>query len=721
MKIGKLTTLNLSDQTLGDKYLQLPVGTISDRPSTPAEGMLRYNLDVGNIEGYSRGKWTGLLSVADFRIPGAQFPEDENVTIASLATLLRQFQRTIVGGFDVVGVGVEPPDDTSLELQNITEGNAGIDELSYITMVESGTVKGWMNEAGKGETFARADVDNGGETSSFQAIVDAYAMSGFDATDRHDYIFDYFANIYRYSYINGDYVWRGTTCSITPVWNLLDPWNDPDYGKFRVHLSLINSRSSSATAGGYTHADVDAGFGCIKWFVKMVRYRNFRLQNVPDLVPGGGSAPMPAIVDIIVDGADYNQLHLQNYLLRKYPTWAATPVTAYIHVKPTYAIYSRAAAIPALDLRGLPVGSTVYVKNEGHIIGSGGKGGDGGGFTLAGSNLVSQSPTDGGRGSDGLATDSQVTAYLDNTAGVIGAGGGAGGGGASAPVLPTHVGTYISRLGGGGGGAGGAEQLQISSGGYGAGLLEANPNGGVAMTQTDLLGAGGSPSVHRDNSGINLQGTSGAIGGELLVAELSGGSGGAGGSAGNQGSPGDSLITTSNITVVGWTATDDVSANQRLTFGTEDITMGNIPNFSNDHTQNDWAWFNTNVIPALNNDGGTNYQILPFNSKNAYETVSAVVQEIPLLYGFVIKSTVAGSAAATWTVSKTGDGNVYLPWTNSRGASSNSYPGGAGGGSGNSIVGEATLQYATIDVTGRTCTVTDKSTSGGSLLGPTVA
>ena len=165
-------------------------------------------------------------------------------------------------------------------------------------------------------------------------------------------------------------------------------------------MSLINS------SGNDGHADIRAGFGCIKWFVKMVRFRNFRLQNVPDLVPGGGSAPMPAIVDIVVDGADYNQLHLQNYLLRKYPTWAATPVTAYIHVKPTFAIYSRAAELPALDLRGLPVGSIVYVKNEGHIIGAGGKGGDGGGFTLTGSNLVSQSPTDGGRGSDGLVTDS---------------------------------------------------------------------------------------------------------------------------------------------------------------------------------------------------------------------------------------------------------------------------------------------------------------------------
>ena len=279
----------------------------------------------------------------------------------------------------------------------------------------------------------------------------------------------------------------------------------------------------------------------------------------------------------------------------------------------------------------------------------------------------------------------------------------------------------FSRLGGGGGGAGGAEQLQIGSGSFAAGLLEANPNGGIAMSVTGLKGSDGGNSVHRDNSGINLQGTSGAVGGELLVSELSGGSGGDGGQAGAQGAPGDTITTTPNITIVGWTATDQISANQRLIFGTEDITMGNIPNFNNDHTQNDWSWFNTNVIPALNNDGGANYQILPFNSKNAYETVSGVVNEVPLIYGFVIRSTDTGPAAATWTVSKTGDGSVYMPWTNSRGASNSSYPGGAGGTSGNSIVGEATLQYATIDVTGRTCTATDKSTSGGTLIGPTVA
>lgn len=714
MKFGKLTTLNLSDQVLGNNYLQLPVGTMSSRPAAPLEGMMRYNLDTGGIEGYSRKKWTGFLSTADFRIPGASLPEDENVTISSLAMLLRQFQRTIVGGVDVLGKGVSNPDDTSLSPQATPEGSPGTGDLDYIVNVNRGSIRGWMDESGKGVNFisGRVESTHGGHWQSFEVMIDAFKMSGFEEADRHNYIFDYFANIYRYSYKTGDYVTRGLTSSISPAWDLLNPWTDPNYGKFVVHVSLCKEN------GG--RSDDGAGMGFIKWFVKLVRFRDFKLQNVPDLLPGGGSEPMPEIVDIVVDGADYSELTLQNYLLRKYPTWELTPVTAYIHVKPGWSIYSRDNQKVALDLRGLPVGSLVYVKNEGHLLGPGGMGGTGGGYDLVGNTLTLNSAEDGGRGGIGLAADSNASVFLDNTNGFIYAGGGGGGGGAVIPVLATHSATFLSQIGGGGGGAGGAEQLRISEGGFGAGELDSNPNDPTdsRLVSTDLRGTNSAAALHRDANGINIQGTNGGDGGIFLDSTiLSGGSGGTGGDSGVSGTPGESIVMTPNIIIVGWTSTDQLSANQRLTFGDDDITMDQIPNFSTDHTQNDWNWFTANVIPALNGNAGADYTIEGFNNQISYETFNGVVNPVQLIYGFVIKSTVLGTAGYSTSISKTGDGVVYLPWTSSRGGLNITYPGGAGGGAGNSIAGASTIEYAQIDTVARTCNITDKATSGGTIVG----
>jgi hypothetical protein len=709
MKFGKIITTNLSDQDLGDKYLQLPVGSTRHRPQSPEDGMLRYNLDAGGIEGFSRDKWTDFLTTADFRIPGVSLPEDENVTIASLATLLRQFQRTITGGFDVLGVGVSSPDDTTLSPQTITVGNPGVDELSWITNVERGEVRGWLDESGKGENFASAKcISTGSWFSSFETIIDPYAMSKFDEQDRHNYIFDYFANVYRYSYISGDYVNRGANVNITPAWDLLDPWVDPAYGKFRVHVSVL---------GPGTHA----GYCFMKWYVKLVRFRNFRLQNVPELVPGGGSEPMPDIVDIVVDGTDYNELNLQNYLLRKYPTWAQTPVTVYIHVKPNQAIYSRNSNAAALDTTGLPPGSKVYVKNEGWILGSGGKGGAGGGYVSTGASLTMESAEDGQTGGTALKTDTSVSLYLDNIAGDIYGGGGGGGGGMAVPLLPTHSGTYLSHMGGGGGGAGGAEQVMVGNGGFGAGFTEPNLNDPTQkmLVSTTLQGATTIGSTHRDSGGINIDGINGGEGGSTLVSKLSGGTGGTGGESGQAGGDGETITQTPNVMVIGWTASDQISANQKITFGTEDITMGSIAGFDpNDSSQNDWSWFNTNVIPALNVDNGATYDILPFQSKTFYETFTGVVNAVPLVFGFVVRSVNAGPGANSWSgVSITGDGTVIVPWTDARGAADLTETGGAGGEPGFCIVGDSTINYSIIDVAARSATAsTNKGTRVGRIL-----
>ena len=43
-------------------YFQLPVGTTAERPSSPANGMIRFNSDIPGYEGYNTDRWAGLGS-----------------------------------------------------------------------------------------------------------------------------------------------------------------------------------------------------------------------------------------------------------------------------------------------------------------------------------------------------------------------------------------------------------------------------------------------------------------------------------------------------------------------------------------------------------------------------------------------------------------------------------------------------------------------------------
>jgi hypothetical protein len=136
-------------------------------------------------------------------------------------------------------------------------------------------------------------------------------------------------------------------------------------------------------------------------------------------------------------------------------------------------IGSAGTGSPGLDATGMNGNSTLYVINNGYIVGMGGTGGPGGGG--GGSN--------GGNGGDAISMHCSL--LLDNF-GVIGGG---GGGGAGGPTWPGHFG--VSGAGGGGGAGqnvgigGGGTELQnnggngtLTSGGGGGGGHCAAANGG---------------------------------------------------------------------------------------------------------------------------------------------------------------------------------------------------------------------------------------------------
>jgi hypothetical protein len=47
----------------GVDAIRIPVGDISERPSVPIQGMIRYNTDDNQFEGYSGSTWQGLGGV----------------------------------------------------------------------------------------------------------------------------------------------------------------------------------------------------------------------------------------------------------------------------------------------------------------------------------------------------------------------------------------------------------------------------------------------------------------------------------------------------------------------------------------------------------------------------------------------------------------------------------------------------------------------------------
>lgn len=190
-------------------------------------------------------------------------------------------------------------------------------------------------------------------------------------------------------------------------------------------------------------------------------------------------------------------------------------------------ITSLSPSAPALDLRGFASGSTINIVNHGHILGHGGKGGDGGLLNRIGTTEFAVRPQAGEDGGPAImGPGSGITVTIDNTDGYVwGGGGGGGGGGGSTTDGAVGVG------GGGGGGAGfggrgmGIGYYTLADGGASNGIQATNGTAGTRVT-TGANGTGG--------TGTDVQ--TSAVGGD----------GGDGGDWGAAGTAGDSPTTYSS-------------------------------------------------------------------------------------------------------------------------------------------------------------------------------
>ena len=206
--------------------------------------------------------------------------------------------------------------------------------------------------------------------------------------------------------------------------------------------------------------------------------------------------------------------NVQNFALLPLLGTLGGPVSVTITVNQGVIVSSASAVTAAMDLSGLPSGSTVTLVNNGYIIGCGGRGADG---AMAVYNGTSPRQDSGGNAQIGgiaiLGPGLSRTFNVSNSNGHIwGGGGGGGSGGANA----NGGGNGGANAGGGGGGAGGG------LGGRGGRSVNQStaPSPGIAPDGASGAlgygGAGGSPGVGTISTGgagsVGLSGAGGNYG-----------------------------------------------------------------------------------------------------------------------------------------------------------------------------------------------------------------
>lgn len=164
-----------------------------------------------------------------------------------------------------------------------------------------------------------------------------------------------------------------------------------------------------------------------------------------------------------------------------YPTWPGLPKASVdVVVNSSIVVSAPGTGAYAMDTgTPWPTPSTIYLYNNGNIVGTGGNGGDGGDDPPSGT------PNNGFPGTPGGPSLLVQRSLVLVNGGIVGGGGGGGGGGGRGRNLPT-------RYGGGGGGGGRTGLVNTSGGIGGTAPVTGNPGG---TGTSGGAGAGGANNI----------------------------------------------------------------------------------------------------------------------------------------------------------------------------------------------------------------------------------
>ena len=142
---GAFTTLSatLNVTFSGTGYVQMPVGATTDRPGTPADGMLRYNSTLDTFEGFSNNQWGAVGGGAGATGGGNDeifFENDQTVTISYTIPSTKNAMTTgpITLGAGFVGDGSIA--GTTLTIATATSGAVGVGSVIVGSGITLGTV-----------------------------------------------------------------------------------------------------------------------------------------------------------------------------------------------------------------------------------------------------------------------------------------------------------------------------------------------------------------------------------------------------------------------------------------------------------------------------------------------------------------------------------------------------------------------------------------------------
>jgi hypothetical protein len=142
---GAFTTLSATlDVTFsGTGYVQMPVGATTDRPGTPAEGMLRYNSTLDTFEGFSNNAWGQVGGAAGATGGGPDevfYENDQTVTISYTIPSTKNAMTTgpITLGAGFVGDGSIAGE--TLTIATATSGAVGVGSVIVGSGITLGTV-----------------------------------------------------------------------------------------------------------------------------------------------------------------------------------------------------------------------------------------------------------------------------------------------------------------------------------------------------------------------------------------------------------------------------------------------------------------------------------------------------------------------------------------------------------------------------------------------------
>ena len=180
---GAFTTLSATQNVTfsGTGYVQMPVGATTDRPSTPAEGMLRYNSTLDTFEGFSNNQWGSVGNGAGATGGGPDEVFYENDQTVTISYTIPSTKNAMTTGPITLGAGFSGDGSiagTTLTIATVTTGALGVGSVITGSGVTAGTTITALGTATGGIGTYTVDISQSVSSTTITAAVIVTVSSG---------------------------------------------------------------------------------------------------------------------------------------------------------------------------------------------------------------------------------------------------------------------------------------------------------------------------------------------------------------------------------------------------------------------------------------------------------------------------------------------------------------------------------------------------------------